>query len=223
MFILLLEMIMVSKKILRLCYRCGTEDYCRGEYDDNGDWTGKWICRYCYDRYSPRSTHTIMRSITNIRNGYLSVSSKHGKAIIDQAVVSKVLNIDDLNIKMDKFTWYIDMENSEDGKIDVKGATILYGDYHFQTERNIESDTYICIGYDKKRKNIDDVWKIPNEGRICNITSIKTVKNPSKTSIYNKFKIGDIEIYNDTYHNLLSYLGNRKYIGIDDIKKWRTL
>ena len=84
----------------------------------------------------------------------------------------------------------------------------------------IDCDTYICIGYDFKRRNIEAVYIIPNEGWISSLTKLTITRNASKISKYDEFQIEDIDIYNNTYHSILSYLGNRKYFGVDDIKKW---
>lgn len=40
-----------------------------------------------------------------------------------------------------------------------------------------------------------------------------------KASKFDQFKVSH-EIYNDNFHDLLSYIGNKNYFGIKDIKKW---
>lgn len=47
-------------------------------------------------------------------------------AILDQAVVSDVLNIEDLNIKFDNFTISIDMRDEKLKDIDVKSSSLFY-------------------------------------------------------------------------------------------------
>lgn len=58
------------------------------------------------------------------RTGELSFNDTLGKVIIYQAVISKVLKIEELNIKMDNFKYYIDMEHDAYGKVDCKGVKI---------------------------------------------------------------------------------------------------
>lgn len=190
------------------------------------------LCHKCWDEYyrknNPNSHPNLVKSITNIRTGNLNRNSEKGKSIIDQAVVAKILNIEDLNIKKDNFAYYIDLNDDKLGKIDVKGSIPRccragYSErdkWTFDTRMKIDCDTYICIGYDFKRRNIEAVYIIPNEGWISSLTKLTITRNASKISKYDEFQIEDIDIYNNTYHSILSYLGNRKYFGVDDIKKW---
>jgi hypothetical protein len=132
---------------------------------------------------------------------------------------------------MDKFDHFIDIRHEKYGSVDAKGAalksykyidtrgdTIIYYKWILSTRRKVDCNTYICLGYDSERKNIIMVWIIPNEGWICNLSNIDIYKTfrPSK---YDQFKV-DPKSYNDAYKSLMSYLGDRKFFGIEDIKKW---
>lgn len=66
----------------------------------------------------------------------------------------------------------------------------------------MDCDTYICLGYDFKRENIETVYIIPNKGWISSLTKLTITRNASKCSIYDKFKIKDIEIYE---YNVISW------------------
>lgn len=212
------------------CRTTGDIKYIRHKCDKK-DCT-KILCYKCWDEYyrknDPGSHPNLVKSITNIRTGNLDRNSELGKSIIDQAVVAKVLSIEDLNIKENNFGYYIDLNHWKLRRIDVKGSIPRccrtgYSErdkWTFGTRMKIDCDTYICMGYDFKRKNVDVVYIIPNEGWISSLMKLTITRNASKCSIYDKFEIKDIEIYNNTHHSIISFLGNRKYFGIDDIKEW---
>lgn len=85
------------------------------------------LCGKCYEKYRQelRLNHNAIRnSLTKIRTGNLDKDIH--SAIIDQAIVSKLLNIDDLNIKFDNFTIPIDMKDDKLGAIDVKSSSLRY-------------------------------------------------------------------------------------------------
>jgi hypothetical protein len=202
--------------------------------DERGVWDGKWACGECDGRERqrrPNSQNSARKSVTNIRTGNLRIDSETGKSVIDQAVVIKTLGGIDVNVEMNKFDHFIDIRHEKYEAVDVKGAalksqeyidtrgsTIIYYRWIFPTSRKVDCNTYICIGYDSKREDIIMVWIIPNEGWVCNLSNIDIYKTfrPSK---YDQFKVGP-KSYNDAYKSLMLYLGDRKFFGIDDIKKW---
>ena len=211
----------------------GVPDWAKHKNERN-IWDGKWVCSRCDGKERqkrPNSQNSVRKSIQNIRTGELRIDSETGKAIIDQAVVVKVLGAKDINIEMDKFDHFVDIRHEKYGTVDVKGAalksqtyidtrgdTLIYYRWIFTTRRKVDCNAYICLGYDSERKNIEMVWIIPNEGWVCNLSNIDVYKTfrPSK---YDPFKV-DPKTYNDTYKSLMLYLGDRKFFGIDHIKKW---
>lgn len=171
----------------------------------------------------PKVDHDVMKSITNYRIGNVKKDSDYGISMMSQAIVAKFLGIEDLTIKTNDFKYYIDAESKEYGKIDVKSSTLQqYGIYCFANKMKIDCDTYICLGYDRPRRNIDNVYIIPNEGWINNLRHIAIPKNPSRTSKYDRFKV-DSNPYNNVYQSLLLYLEDKMYFGVEDIKKWSVL
>lgn len=206
-------------------------------YVDNV-WDRKsYICSYCHgkiEQRKPDSQNSIIKSIRNIRTGNLRIDSETGRSVIDQGVVVKTLGGKDVNIEMDKFDHFIDIRHEKYGSVDAKGAALksqkyfgakgdilIYYRWTFPTRRKVDCNTYICIGYDSERKSIVMVWIIPNEGWICNLSNIDIYKTfrPSK---YDQFKV-DPKSFNDAYKSLMSYLGDRKFFGIEDIKKWLSM
>jgi len=221
----------------RICCRCGSvktgknwfgHDSWYSHSCDKKNCT-KYFCSKCWQedyRKLPDSHNNIIKGLANSRTGNLDRSSESGKSIIDQAVVSKVLKIEDLNIKMNNFEWYIDMENDMYKKIDTKGSCLRiiragllkYYIWSFHTYKKIDINTFICIGYDRNRNNIDFVWVIPNDRELITSESINITKGYSGSK-YGKFKV-DAKPYNDAYHSLMEFLKDKKYFGIEDIKKW---
>jgi len=177
------------------CCKCGTDKSFPNFYNhrcDKDNCTGK-LCINCrrYEYYHKIESN-IIRLDAQIRNNILTRNVSLSKSIIDQAVVAEYFGLEDLNIKMNNFNYYIDLRHEIYGNIDVKGGTLLsgrklsYSDYWcFSTNRKIEPDTYFCIGYDKLRDNIIKALIIPNDNWVINLDNLYVYKNPSRTSKYN--------------------------------------
>lgn len=182
-----------------------------------------WYCERhsgIYRQKLPNSGHNIIKLMAKCRTGSLGIESTVGKGIISQATVAKTLCIEDLNIKNDSLRCHIDMRNERYGGIDVKAESPDGTNrWDFHTSRKIHCDTYICLGMDRGWKNVDAVLIIPNEGRITSLNSIRVSRHPSRKSIYDKFRT-DAEPYRNTYHSLMSYLGDKKVFDIEYIKRW---
>lgn len=219
----------IKNAIYFLCECTQTYQWYRGYYDKNRDYVTSdkkgrpiAICNKCYksskyeyiDNYKDDA-----KRVANIRNDGVDMYSESGMSIISEAVVAKFLKIDILSIKNDNFTLCVDLEHGEHGKIDVKSAKLKYGMWSYLPRRKIDCDTYFLIGFSKNLSNIDDVRIVPNEGCICGLKSITIVENPYRSSKYEEFKV-DNTPYDEIYQNLRSYLGNKKLVCAEDIKKW---
>lgn len=211
----------------------GISDWAKHK-NEKGMWDRKWVCSKCDGKErqkKPDSQNMVRKSVTNVRTGNLRIDSETGKSLVDQAVVVKVLGGKDANVDMNKFDYFVDIKNEKYGDIDVKGAALKLYEYTgvkgivstyyrwmFPTRRKIDCSTYICLGYDSERRNIDTVWIIPNDGWISNLSNIDIYKT-FRSSKYDQFKVDPVP-YDDTYKDLMSYIGDRKYFGIEDIEKW---
>ncbi len=185
-----------------------------------------WLCHKDYTRrqsHKPGGYIDTMKSLTNIRMNNVKIDSDKGIYIISQAVVAKTLGIDDLNIENNNFAWSIDMEHEKYGKIDVKCSSLWYrrdrGMWTYATFKKIDCDTYILLGFSDDHKNIEDVRIIRNEGWIKGLTTITIVQNSVKTTKYDQF-VADSKYYNEVYQDLILRFKDKKFFGIDDIKKW---
>ncbi len=207
----------------RKCAKCGIDKTSKWhrEFNNDKNWTGKYLCNRCFQKSDLNYHYLIRKSTTRSRIGYIQKDTRQGMAVMSQAVVAKYFDIEDLNIKMDNFKWYIDMENigAIYGKIDVKSSKLSRdGQWTFQTERKIDCDTYICTGFGAELKDIESVYIIPNE-YVYKLGSVTTIKNPLTQCKYDKFKINNI-IWNIIYGDLLLYLKEKEFFGVDDIKEW---
>lgn len=147
------------------CIICGsTETYIENsgkhiwhKYKCNGGvWNGRsYLCHKCnhlnWYRDIGIKDYDNTKYMTNVRSGNVDKRKAQGMVIITQAVVAKVLNVNDLNIENDNFGWHIDMKNDDYGNIDVKYSclanvfigTLKYELWRFKIGRNINCCTYI--------------------------------------------------------------------------------
>lgn len=197
----------------------GNLEWVRHE-DEKGIWNGRsYSCKKCYSngcQRLPDSYNSVIKNLANFRTGNLGKDSETGKSLIDQAVVSKVLGIEDLNITMNNLEWCIDAQDDVRGKIDVKSSKLGDDGWSFGNNRKIECDTYICLGYDANRCYIAKAWEIPNDDNVISICTIHIRMNSLK---YEKFEIDETS-YNDAYQSLRLCLKDKTHFGVKDIKKW---
>lgn len=191
-------------------------------YDDKGLWDGKsWLCNKCRSKnFSNKTRKPLMKS----RTGCLPISSSNGIGLIGEGVFLKVRGAKNCNILKDNFDLEYDCFDNEYGKtqIKIRGMVLVHrinrSEYRwcFSNIKPENYDTIVLFCIDKSRKNLEKMYIIPSEH--VNSTSITIYERP--VSRWEEFRLDDIGIYNGAYQSIISYLGDRKYIGIDDIKKW---
>lgn len=195
-----------------------------GSYDRNGYWDRKsHICIKCESmerQKFPDSQNNMMKSISNWRIGELGIYVKNGKGLIGEAIIAKVRNLEIIAIKMDGLRNKIDFSyDDEYGIIQGKVRTFKNGKWNVGNYVNEEIFDYIfLICMDEYWKNIERVYAIPRI-ELIDRTGFAIVKNPSRPTWYYGYRI-DEKHYNDVYHDFIRYLGDKKYFGIEDIKKW---
>lgn len=218
-----------NKKKGRKCYICGGT-YTYVGSDGRKNWTKArkyiksagikdYICSICnswiYNRL-PEKGDSLIKSVANVRCGELRITATQSIGLFGEASIAKVRKLKILSIELDNLKCKFDLSpDSEYGIIQSKFRSPNYGDFgvNFGIEHNF--DTLFVLCSDKCMKNIEKVYAIP-ESELQGIQGTTIVKNFSK---YEKFRI-DGTSYNDAYHSLLLFLNGRKYIGIEDIKKW---
>ena len=180
------------------------------EYDKNRDWTGKWDCNSCYQKYNPNSYHNKLKLEADCRNNNLDPYSRPGKGYITATLVKKFLGIEDCFDITGNFNYrgYDMIEHEDWGLIDAKGSSLLsngqcnYVYHSFNINKNKKADFFFCIGYGMSRKHVLVVLIIPNE---TNIGKLQTLMVPydreSKYSEYNENE-KEVKKWDDLFHTM---------------------
>lgn len=209
------------------CDRCGINfDKAFGkphrERDREGNWTGKWDCQSCWQKFDPFSSHSIMRSLRNRRTG--NQNPDHSVTIGDQVqkLVNTLRNFIDLNIKDDNYNSPIDSIDPITGlKYQIKGK--LYnsrnGQWTFaelEKEWEKEYHSVICVCISRDENTIDRLYEFPKSETIKR--SISIVKYDSKGRLYKngwyeKYRIkdeGELKKANEIWKALRLIQNNRR-------------
>lgn len=145
------------------------------------------------------------------RTGNLSMNSSTGKGFIGAQVVAKTCGLDDCNVKMNNFNFYILSKHSVYGYIEVKTVSLSIEYMRWMIHlRNWNFDTLIivCMDCEYPWKNVLGVYAIPREY----VDGLQGVYIPargpvdelgrsSKGTKWDKFRI-DEKPFNDTYHKM---------------------
>lgn len=210
------------------CDRCGIGfDIATGnprrEYKKEGNWTGKWDCQSCYEKYDPNSKNNIIKSMRDRRTGNLDLNSEQAKGDLFQELTCRwrstvsVIPVEDLNKKLDNYNSPIDhSRDSELGIIQTQGR--LYNKYNqlwnfnsLEREWEKEFDNMICYCASKDGKVIERLYIFPYE-EIGNRKGIGIYKNPTdshsnpKTSWYDEYRVKDedtIKRVNDIWKEII--------------------
>lgn len=169
-------------------YSCNNKIGCTG-----------YICHNCQGKHE--------QHISQWRNGELDPSSPLGRGFIGQQIVANTYKIDDCNIKMDNFSFYVDLsKHPEYGYCEIRTRSLNVNyQWTFDTNRPQEYDTLILVCMDNKYpwKDVERVYVIAWDIIVnrCMI-SVTITKNPSKgVQWYDEFRI-DERPFNETYHNM---------------------
>lgn len=184
-----------SVKEKRKCSKCGSEDtyispvgpqWCK-YYDENGRWDGKsWLCKKCYlNKYYNK----FIKPTYKCRNKELPKDSTKGKGFRGEQIFVKARGAKNCNIEMDNFNFVYDVYDEEYGKTQVKARMPYCGDWHFS-------------GINPERKNVIRIYIIPSECINSKKIAIMKSPHPSIGSKWEEFRIEDIKVYNDAYHNM---------------------
>lgn len=152
------------------------------------------------------------RRVTAWRTGNLSMYSNTGKGFIGAQIVAKTYGLDDCNVKMNNFNFYVDLsKHSTYGNIEVKTASLSVEYMRWMVAlNNFNFDTLIivCMDCESPWKDVLRVYVIPCE----NVIGLQGIYIPargpidelgrsSKGSKWDKFRI-DEKPFNDTYHKM---------------------
>lgn len=182
--------------------KCGKKD-CSG-----------YLCNKCYEK-SPDSRNSAIKSINKSRNAQIDIHSENGKGIVGEVVIAKVRKLKVLSIELDNFTHKFDLSRDyKYGMIQSKFKVERYREWSvtFGAEHNFDTLFVLCVD---KNGIIRKVYAIP-EDELYGNKSVTITENGLK---YKKFRI-DQMLYNGVYHDIIYYLGNNRFFGVKDVKKW---
>lgn len=185
------------------------------EYDKNGNWTGKWICNKCYQKFSPNSGLNIMKTLRDRRTNNQDPNHSNAKGDLFQELTCRwrstisTIPVEDLNIKLDNYKIPIDHSwDSELGILQTKGRLYYPIERYWNIDiRNLQSeesskfDNLIFYCASKDGKTIDRIYIILKK-EIMKRSSITICKNPtdrwgnSITPWYEQYRVKDEETIN---------------------------
>ena len=212
----------------RICCVCDSSDTGKNNsgnpqwYDCNCNKENctRHLCTKCYAKVYKRLPDSVLNRNVKWRRGLLFIEDNNAKGIIGEAVVAKVRNLEILSIKTDNFNYKFDLSyDRQYGIFQVKFRILLdkWNKWNIRTEisQNYDSLIALCV----YKENIDRVYIVPKK-ELHGLTDLAIYKNPSRgVQWYENFLV-DEKPYNDAYHNLMEFLKDKKYFGIEDIKKW---
>ncbi len=199
----------------KFCSRCGisfdkTAGHPLREYDKEGNWTGKWDCINCYEKFDPNSKGNIIKSIGNRRTENLDPNSSQAKGDIFEELTCRwrstvsTVPVENLNKKNDNYTRGTPIDHtidSELGIIQTQGR--LYDPYNtrwsfsgIEREWKKKFDVMICYCANKDKTLIERIYIIPFKKEIKDKRkSIGIYKNPNTwPPWYERYRIKDKKI-----------------------------
>jgi len=197
----------------RICCICGSDHTDKNVLDcpiwinhkcDKIDCT-KYVCHSCHKKIQYRSFSSGYY-IAQWRIGELDPSSPSGKGFIGQQIVAKRYGIEDCNLKMDNFHFYVDLSKIPGlGYAEVKTASydIEQAKWPFSNinKENFDILLLLCMDAFSPWRDVERVYMIPDE--YAESTGISINRYPSRLTYMSKEKFRiDRRPFNDIYHNM---------------------
>lgn len=201
-----------KKDIKRKCNMCGREESCHWYKDGGLD-----LCNICYQKYNPNSTNNTIKSMAKRRiNRTIHIDKfddlgDNDLGYIVECIVCDTYGIKNYNDETDNYRSPFDAIHPEYGRLQIKGVNLIEGQWHprFRDTEVLwpmfDSAIIICMDDNKPWKNVERVYKIPQE-EFVNRKGIAIVKNPTDcvgdpvTPWYEKYRI-DEKPFNGTWHD----------------------
>lgn len=182
------------------------------EHNKEGNWTGKWICRNCNQKYDPNSQHNKIKSVTNCRTKNQNPNSNRAKGDNFEQLTDIWLEPENLNKKNDNYNFPYDhgqimkhiLVNIGDKTIDLYGKIPQTKGRFYNSIEDVWGvgcsnehgkifDYLILYCTTEDGKYIERLYFIPKE-EIEKRGGITIYKNPSKGGWYEDYRIKDEEI-----------------------------
>lgn len=155
------------------CYQCGrdklTSKTALREYDDKGNWSGKWLCRNCrckdYQKFNPNSQLNTIKLLRDRRINNLDPSSSQAIGDLFEELTCRWRGVKNLNKENDNFLNPIDHSpDSEGNTLQTKGRLDNHYRWNFsylEREWDKEFDYEICYCASEDGKTIERIYKFP--------------------------------------------------------------
>lgn len=202
-------------------YKCKEKLYrhAHREYNEKGNWTGRWLCGKCwgrnYQRNDSRSGNNLIKSMTNCRtkdlyNKYFQELSYRDIGRIGEDIVSLTLGLRSQNDLIDNYNSLFDIEvHHKYGRIQVKIASLGIRRLNWQfdigdiwIERGFDTLIVLCMDENQPWKIVERVYIISMMYKELSVQKIDIYKNtPRVLSKWEKFRI-DERPYDSTYQKM---------------------
>ncbi len=188
----------------------------------------KWLCKPCYFKYKrnlPDSYNNTVKNMAKCRNKQLSIYSATGKGLIGEQTWCKWRGINNCNIEKNNLNSKEDAIDHEYGMVQIKLAVLRNGIWKIKFE-NHDFNTAAILLLDSEMKNVEIFCIIPVE-ELYRTYFINIYKNSIKLNIgryiCEKFHVDRYTLnnINNIYQDLMKFLKDEIYFGLDDIEKWR--
>lgn len=168
------------------------------EYDKGGNFTGRWVCGNCYQKYDPSSSTNLIRSVANVRTGNDNPSHSNAKGKKSQKLACRLYGWVDLNEENDNYRTPIDCYDPKTGLYhQVQGRYYnsergywSFDGFEDEWEKIFEDMVCFCIS--KNGKIVERIYIFPQK-EIEIVKGIAIVKNPTKGGWYKTYRITDEE------------------------------
>lgn len=181
------------------CDRCGIKfeiatGHPEREYDEKGNWTGRWDCTNCFEKYDPNSKSNIIRSLASCRTGNQNPNHSNTKGKKSQKLACRLYGWKDLNEENDDYTTSIDCYDPKTGlyhQVQMRYYNSIerywpFNGFEYEWEKIFED--MICFCFSKYGKIVERIYKFPWK-EIMRVKGITVYKNPSKGLWYEKYRI----------------------------------
>lgn len=201
-----------------ICHRCGKNfddipGNPRKEYTEKGEWTGKWDCKNCYEKYDSNSTRNVIKSVANCRTREQNPDHSTTKGDKSQKLVCELYEYEDLNEKNNNYTSPIDCYDHKKGSFhQVKGKWYdpinrYWGFCNLEDEWNKEYEDMACLCISEDGKMIERMYRIPSN-EINKRKTISIVKYDSKGILYEggwyeQYRVTDLKKANEIWKKII--------------------
>lgn len=163
-------------------------------------------------RYCEKHGNSGTGGLPNYITGNLDKNSTIGKGTISEQIVKNVLNLEerhDCNFS-EGFSHPFDLYHKKKYKcINVKDSKLHDNNsWHFTLNQKETPDTYIMLGYDEDRKNVEHVWITDAvDDLVFNEKTGKLIQSKTITNLYESLSKAepwevDSRPYNDMLHKM---------------------